>query len=89
MPAIDDLKVSFLDMSPAEQHGLIHKIREARRTRPESPKKIKKNAKGVRSADAKIRKTKAVKDIDPMTLAASMSSEAKRKLLKELGYDLD
>lgn len=86
MASIDDLKVSYLLMSPAEQYSLIRTIRELRRTRPESSKNFKKATKGTRSADTSIKKAKGVSKIDPLTLLNTLSKGEKEKLLKELGY---
>lgn len=83
MATIDSLIEPFTEMSAADQQKFIYNIREVRRTRPESAKKFRKNAKGQRNAKTKI--SGNTKKISPEALLNHLSQSDKEKLLREIG----
>lgn len=81
MAMIESLVNSFVKMSAKEQFDFIMAIRQRRRTRPENPRKFKRNAKGKRDP----KKTVTGKKLTPEALLHALSQEDKDKLLRELG----
>lgn len=83
MATIDNLVVSFVQMTTKEQFDMVMDIRQRRRTKPINPRKFKRNAKGKSKAKAKIKGSTS--KLTPDALLTAMSAEDKAKLLKELG----
>ena len=85
MAMIESLVTSFVGMSTKEQFDFIMTIRQRRRTKPDNPRKFKRNAKGKSGAKARIKGSKA--KLTPEALLLAMSPEDKAKLLRELGVN--
>lgn len=83
MATIDQLAVSFLDMSEADALALIKDIRQRRRTKPEAPRTFKKAVKGTRDASAIIKGSGSKVGLD--TLTKTLTPDQRAALLKELG----
>jgi len=83
MATIEALVAPYIKMSTKDQYSFIMEIRKRRRTKPDNPRKFKRNAKGKSSAKAKIKASG--KTLTPETLLHALSPEDKAKLLKELG----
>ena len=82
MAVVENLIQPFVCMSTKEQFDFIRAVRQRRRTKPENPRKFKRNAKGKKAPKNKI---KATKKLSPEAILLALSPEDKLKLLKEQG----